>query len=464
MPIDPSIPLQVQQPNSVNLIGSFLDLGRKKLELDKSRETYAADVAQRKAESSSSQSAATVNEANVQPLIQQQAANTQTAQAQAGLAKFRLSGEQAQKATEIANGLVADPDFVQGNTDGMLDKLNRTQVALTQQFGVDPKIADAIVTSLKYQALHTPTQVQQSLKNMIIGAQSAGSQAGAVNPNTAFIQTAGGIQPYNTNSFAPGGIGPQGQPMAPPNQVITNPNTGGLGRVNPATGAGFNDTAPPPGETIETGKRYTDERNAARAAANAAPTLHNINQSIVQELDKGTKTGTLAQVAQKLASATGFQLPAAWGGDQAADYNTLGKMLERSALTAAQGMGPHTNAGLEAQVRANGSLDYSPQALRKIASLNDALVTGATLYSSGLEGAMTQQGQYSKPAFDKAWASAMNPSNGVDGVQALRLKNAVDNQDTKEIQALIKEVGGPGSKGATALRAKLAELQRLSGQ
>ena len=458
MPIDPSIPLQSQSPNPTNLIGTFLDLGRKKLELDKSRETYASDVAQRKAESSSAQSAATVSEASVQPAIAQNQAISQSAQSAAGLAKFRLSGEQAQKAAELANGFVSDPDFAQGNTEGMLNKLNEAQAMMVQQFGIDPRIADANITVLKYKALSDPKGVQQTLKNMIVGAQSASGQAATVNPNTAFVQTAGGVQPYATNPLGLGGAGPQGAPMLPPHQIVTSPNSGGLVPVNPARPTGFADINPPQGESVESGKRYMQERTAAREAANAAPAQHNLNQQIVQEVDKGLNTGKLGELIQKVSSATGFQL----GAGQATDYNTLGKMLERSALTAAQGMGPHTNAGLEAQVRANGSLDYTPQAIRKIANLNDAIVTGATLYSAGLENAMTTQGQYAKPTFDKAWANAMNPANGVDGIQALRLKNAVDNGDSKEIQKLVKEVGGPGSKGANALRAKLAELQKLS--
>ena len=79
MPVQPDIALGFQGPN-LNTIGSFLDIGRKRLELDKARDTYNSDVAQRQAESSSAQSSAQVNAANVQPLIQQQAAQTATSQ------------------------------------------------------------------------------------------------------------------------------------------------------------------------------------------------------------------------------------------------------------------------------------------------------------------------------------------------------------------------------------------------
>jgi hypothetical protein len=185
--------------------------------------------------------------------------------------------------------------------------------------------------------------------------------------------------------------------------------------------------------------------------------MHDINRTIVAEANKGFNTGSLGALTQKIASATGFQLGP---NESATDYNVLGKMLERSALAAAQSMGPHTNAGLEAAVRANGSLDYTPAALKKIAYLNDALTTGTELYRQGLERAIQAdptQNVFAKRDFDQQWSKVATP-------QALRLKNAVDNGDTEEIQAITKEVGGKGSPGARKLHDQLTQLLRLSGQ
>lgn len=194
------------------------------------------------------------------------------------------------------------------------------------------------------------------------------------------------------------------------------------------------------------------EVTAARAAANNAPIMHDLNRQIIAEADKGLNTGSLGALTQKIASATGYSL----GEQSATDYNTLGKLLERSALQAAQGMGPHTNAGLEAQVRANGSLDYTPQAIRKIAVLNDALTSGAEHYRSGLEQALQASGQNpaAKRSFDQQWSQNFDP-------RIMRLENAAASGDQKEIAEVMKELGGAGSKAARDLRTKAANLQTL---
>lgn len=466
MAVDPSISLGVKTPDPTNYISSFVDLGKKQLDLQKARDTYDASVAGIKAVSSSAQSKAEVDAANVQPLIQQQAANT-------GMAQFQLSGAQAAQGRQLASGLVSDPDFIKGNSAGMVEKLNDAQAAMTSQFGIDPKTADAIVTTLKYQAIHNPGQVRQSLINMTQQGQAPSGQQAAAFPAPAAIASDTGTKFVATGNPELTGV-PAGTPGAapaitPPNQVGTD-TSGGSTIVNPARGTatpiastgGAQPMTFPKGETRDTQAQLQAERTAAQQTANNAGQMHDINRSIVAEVDKGITTGTLGQLKQKVASATGFNL----GAETGTDYNVLGKMLERSALQAAQGMGPHTNAGLEAQVRANGSTDYTPQAIRKIANLNDAIVTGSTMYQAGLEGAIANSpnGVFAKRQFDRDWASAMNPTDGVNGVQALRFKNAVDNNDAKGRMEVLAEVGGLGSPGAKALIAKLGALRQMSGQ
>jgi hypothetical protein len=181
--------------------------------------------------------------------------------------------------------------------------------------------------------------------------------------------------------------------------------------------------------------------------------MHDLNRSIIAEADKGLNTGSLGALTQRLASATGYSFGT---GEKATDYSVLSKLLERSALQAAQAMGPHTNAGLEAQVRANGSLDYTPQAIRKIAVLNDALTSGAEHYRSGLENALQASGQNpaAKRQFDQQWAQNFDP-------RIMRLENAAASGDKKEIDAVMQELGGQNSKAARDLRAKAANLQIL---
>lgn len=211
----------------------------------------------------------------------------------------------------------------------------------------------------------------------------------------------------------------------------------------------------PPGETKESLSDLQGQRTAAHAAANTAPQMHDINRSIISEVKKGTvDTGRYGAFWRDISSRFPGIKP-----EGATDYDILGKMLERSALTAAQSMGPHTNAGLEASIKANGSLAYTPAAIEKIAHLNDAIVSGSELYRDGLEGAIASSPNkvFAKREFDSKWAKVATPT-------VLRLKNAVDNGDKEEVEAISKEVGGRGSDGARKLHKQLTELIQLSGR
>lgn len=478
MPLDPSISLQTVNPNPTNYISSFIDLGQKKLNLDKSRQTFDADVAQRQADSQTAQAGAQVATANVQPLIAQQAAQTSMAQSGATAATNRITADQAAIAFKQAGGLMGDPAVIAGKDPDAVAKavLGAKQRAIDS--GLDPFKAEVMFGKLVTQAHDNPGGFRAQLNNLVSGQMDAGSQQGAAFPAPTPVATSTGTKFAATGNPAltgtPAGTLGAAPAIPPPNSIVTD-TTGAPVIANPATGVArpFAPAAPPgvsapqmslpPGETTQTQQGLQAERDAAKGVALNAPQMHDINRSIVAEVDKGVTTGTLGGLIQKVRSATGY-VPGA-GEESGTDYNVLGKMLERSALTAAQGMGPHTNAGLEAQVRANGSTDYTPQAIRKIANLNDALTTGATLYQAGVEAAIQQSGSvFGKRQFDQQWSNVMNPSGGVNGVQALRLKNAIDNGDTKERDAVLSEIGGKGSPKAAALLSKLQALQKLAGQ
>jgi hypothetical protein len=231
------------------------------------------------------------------------------------------------------------------------------------------------------------------------------------------------------------------------------------------------DTGPvytPPGGDGQI-KDLSDEVTAARAAIRQAPVLHDINRGIVSLIDKGVTTGSPSSLFAYVSKNAQGVLPFSpeFGDNTATNYNMLGKYLERSALQASQGMGPHTNAGLEAQIRANGSLDYTPQAVRKIAVLNDALVSGAEKYNAGLQAAIKSAGNSVgvKPDFDQAWAQNFDPN-------VMRYMNAAQNNDQKERAAVLSDIGAlgkngqfdPNSAGGKALVTKMRNLQKLTNQ
>lgn len=397
--------------------------------------------------------------------------------------QFALHKSYTDTALQTASGLLQDPRI--SAPDGQYDP-EKASAALSEGFqqmvakGV-PVNQALVATAPFVNAIHQPGAVATMLQNTIRGNLGAQGQAAVAAPSGVSVSDGQTSKVVNTNGLSSLPVGAaipgttQQQKLAPGqqqsigsdslgNQFVVKRDavgnivgTGGVpGGYNasagqaPATGPV---TLPPGG--AEDIKAVSGEVAAARAAANQAPMMHDLNRSIVTEVDKGLNTGSLGKLTQKVASATGYNL----GSESATDYNVLGKMLERSAISAAQSMGPQTNAGLEAQIRANGSLDYTPQAIRKIAMMNDAITTGAEKYRTGLEAAIQAAGgsQLAKRQFDQAWAKNFD-------VRIARLENASQAGDKKEIDAILKEVGGKGSKGAAELTDKIQKLNLLTSQ
>ena len=325
----------------------------------------------------------------------------------------------------------------------------------------DPqKIAQAL-GGISRQVLPQPTQQDMSTPNGVNVSDGQTSSVVSTKPGTTTAQ--GTSLPGTKQTLKVGPIQQEEvQSDAQGNRYIVQRGANGaILNTRPVPGASNSEQPSagpvnlPPNETAQTRDDLQSQRTAASQAVLQAPNMHNLNRQVMAEVDKGVTTGTLGSLIQRARSATGFYA----GSEGATDYNTLGKLLERSASVQAQAMGPHTNAGLDSAMRQNGTTDYSPGALRKIAGLNDALTTGATLYQKGLEKAIASNpnGVFAKRQFDQTWGNTFD-------VNAMRLRNAVDNHDTQEIQAINKEVGGPNSKGAIELHQKLMAIHRLAGQ
>lgn len=427
MPVDPSIGLQSQVPNPTNFIGTFLDLGRKKLELDKSRETYASDVAQRKAESSSAQSAATVSEASVQPAIAQNQAVSQSAQTAAQSAKFHLQGEQAQMGRQIAASFIQDPDFVNGNSDGMIEKISQARQTMIQN-GVPPMLAEANTAQLISMAVNKPGEVKQALANIIQQGMGAQGQAGQ-----SLIPAAGQQGVAGTDA--------RGNPILQTRDQFGNIQQAPVPvRGQPAPQGQPSPLQYPAGENPQTYKMLSDERDAMRTTIAQAPTVHRLNSEILQELEKAT-TGQYAGIIAKGQSIAGMLgLPLVGNNDAeraASAYDLVDKYTTMAATRAAQSMGNDTATALNAQLKQNASVERNPTAIRKSIKFNDAILSGAEAYQTGLEASIRnnpQQDVFVKRAFDQAWAKNFDPI-------IMQIYNAKKAGDSEELKDLVKSLG-----------------------
>jgi hypothetical protein len=121
-------------------------------------------------------------------------------------------------------------------------------------------------------------------------------------------------------------------------------------------------------------------------------------------------------------------------------------------------MGPQTNAGLEAQIVANGSVHYNPTAIKKITKLNDAIVSGNEAYQPGLEKAINadpSRGVLVKREYDQAWAQNFDP-------RIMMIYNATKSGDKQEVNSIITQMGGKSSPQVKELMKKAQNLHNLS--
>lgn len=301
---------------------------------------------------------------------------------------------------------------------------------------------------------NTGGQLQPTISQPAVGGNAPSVTVGAA-PATPVTLGPGSLESTEQDSLGNKYIvtrSPQGTILGTrPLGATGAPGSGGAGTGGPFRGQ------PGDRESIEPLEK---ERNQARAALSSAPIAHTTNQGILHELENVTATGAAGPVIARAESILGNTLPGGPKERAASAYDLIGKYTERNALEAAKAMGPGTNAGLEAAIKANGSAAYNPTALKKITKLNDAIVSGVESYQPGLEKAIAadpSRGVLAKREFDQAWAQNFDPT-------IMMLNNAQKNGDKAEIADIMKQLGGANSPKAKELLQKARNLDKLTQQ
>ena len=334
--------------------------------------------------------------------------------------------------------------FAQGLTDMPIDQVNAALDGLAKQ---TPEVAPAIPMAKQILTHLNATQGQEGVNQglarlaqmTLTPPQQMVPIASQHAPGTDLT---GGRIVNNTGTF--------GQPQAP---TASPQPTAPAQPGQPQPMVNF-----PAGESSGTKSALEQEALTAKNVAMAAPQMHANNQGILHELNNVSSTGVTGNLVAKAESLFGAgNISGSTDAERAASaYDLLGKYTERNALQAAQAMGPGTNAGLEAQIKANGSAAYNPTALKTVTKLNDALVTGSEKYNQGLQAAVQSSPNqiFAKRQFDTQWAQNADANT-------LKFLNAAKTGDADEAQAIIKSVGGKGSAGFNKLSQQLQNLNAL---
>jgi hypothetical protein len=166
--------------------------------------------------------------------------------------------------------------------------------------------------------------------------------------------------------------------------------------------------------------------------------------------------------AETLAALAGGFAAVPWTGDTATYLNELGHYLKLETATLAQSAGLNGSDQARALGEATvGSTGWTAPAIKNVARLNRALSTSTALLNEGIQNAVSRPGatRFAPLEFQQRWTQTLGP-NGID---AIRLYDATQHNDTEAIQNIVKELGGVDSDKYKSVRSKLQDLQRLIG-
>lgn len=203
---DYNVAMGVQVPDAMKSISGMLNFAGQALDIRKKSETLQADIAQRKAESERAGIETGVSRETAGPRITTAKETAQQQEVATNLAKFKLTGEYAQKARDIGNQLVSDPDVVNGNVAGILPKLLQARQMMVES-GVPADVAEVNVAHLIGAAAANPKGFRQVLLNSIQAGVGAGGQATNIRPSGLQVSDKQTTQQIETNPFSANPVG-----------------------------------------------------------------------------------------------------------------------------------------------------------------------------------------------------------------------------------------------------------------
>lgn len=491
--MDNAIALQVQTPNSMNTIGSMLDVARGAQALKGQRQQIESQGLELQKQRQANDERLRLQDFMSQP------DNFQT--------NGRIDLDKVNKAipaiapltgAKVIEHLTTLGNAQTGAEQAQLGFTGQERSIVSGLFGIlgragvkDPKQVSAELDNLKAQYKDSPAMVKY-IDNAKVGLQNAPpgdhltktlitqSQAllspesqQSLNPTATLQNTGSQLTPIVTQP-AVGGNAPNisasstGLPLtvSPENRetlatdssqntnVVTKDAQGRIIAARPAPGGGgtggtggtspFQRFAPGQKDDIAHAQQ---EVSGIRQQGDQVPIARNINSKIL-ELSRSATTGPgTPRWQQVLAGASLGQF-----GD---NYQELGKFLEKNALQQLQAMGgPPSDARLSAATAANGSTQFNPGALQAVTKFNDATTSALDKYRQGVDKAVgLANSDYTKlPAFKAAWAKNMD-------VDIFRVENAVRDGDKEELGKISKELGPARMK---ALAQKRQNLETLS--
>jgi hypothetical protein len=312
------------------------------------------------------------------------------------------------------------------------------------------------VFSGQYDQNNQPIVNVYSAEGRFLGQRSAGETPGP-------FQLPGAAMPTPIGAPA-GGMVPSGAPTGGFQLVAPPMSSNVQGRPLPPQGQpqpGY--SAPPlpgttpvarirPGETPQTVAEGNQIRSAAANAAAQVPNqTFNSNQIIKLADDVITGRG-----ANFIGALTGGYAALPFTTDNATNLNQLGHYmaLQTASLAQSSGLGG-TDAARGIAGEISGTTNWTAPAIKQTARVNRALSTATDLFNQGVQSEFNRtKDPLSARDFQNKWSQTAD-------INAIRLFDAMRNNDKDAIREVVTAAGGPNSPGYKRLVDNIGAMQKL---
>jgi hypothetical protein len=207
-----------------------------------------------------------------------------------------------------------------------------------------------------------------------------------------------------------------------------------------------------PGENADTLRDAQAIRTRSMAAAANVPNQQfNSNQiiKIADDVISGKGAGAIANL-------TGGYAALPFGGDNATNLQQLGHYmaLQTAELSKSSGLSG-TDAANQIAGQIAGTTDWTASAIKQTARVNRALSTATSLFNQGVEN------EFNKTKDPFAARDFQNKWSQIADVNAIRLYDAMRNNDKDGMKEVVNTVGGPDSTGYKNLLNKIKFMGTL---
>jgi hypothetical protein len=251
-----------------------------------------------------------------------------------------------------------------------------------------------------------------------------------------------------------GGGGSQGAANPAPGQAAPRPAPGRATTVPVVPSPPSN--APvrmPAGENADTLKAAQQIRMTANNGAAEVP-MQQFNSNQIIKLADDVTTG---KGVNWLTSLSGGYAALPWTSDQATNLNQLGHYMALQTASLAKTAGlSGTDAANRLAGEMSGTTEWTAPAIKQTARVNRALSTATELFNMGVENAFKRSNSnpFSAREFQNKWSATTD-------INAVRLYDALKNNDKEAIAEVVRQAGGQNSAGYKSLVNKIGQMNAL---